>query len=282
MDSNMLSIPEESESIVAHSIGTKKLRLAPYVLNGMILSNWDQKDMGLAVIAHSILKDYIKLCGSRNKTQVYFYDFNDILWRVGTSKSVRRLIHMALKQALQLLLPHFKSMESDSSSSAASVNTSRSATSSKSNHDRVLNIIDYISTTSGLNLISDLGIDMFQDDSFFNKLDSVPYLLGVQNGVIDLRTGDLRDRKAEDMIFTLIDVVYNISADTTLIEKTVLSAMADDEEMASFIRKLLGYGITGEVCEQILAFFTGSGGNCKGMIMKAVELVMDKFFKKAH
>ena len=257
-------------------LSSSKIRLAPTELNDVILSNWDVKDIGLAVIAHDILKDYIKVCGKGQRSQVYYFCFDDVIWRIGNSKSVRFLFHIALKQALQLLLPYFKTSDSSSASTAST------GTRVKSEYDRVLMLVDYVSTASGLNLITDLAIDRFQDDSFFNKLDSVPHLLGVKNGVIDLRDGKLRGRLPEDMLFTIINVAYDEMADTSLIEKTVLEAMGDDLEMAIFIRKLLGYGITAEVCEQILAFFTGCGGNCKGILMKVIETVMDTFFKKAH
>ena len=121
---------------------------------------------------------------------------------------------------------------------------------------------------------------MFRDDNFIHLLDSKPHLLGVKNGVVDLRTGELRARLPEDMIFTVIDVTFDPEASDALIRSTVLSAMADDVEMATYIQKLLGYGCTGEVCEEIFPVFTGSGRNCKGVLVKAVQDVLgDNFFR---
>jgi len=116
-----------------------------------------------------------------------------------------------------------------------------------------------------------VAIHMFRDDNFIHLLDSKPHLLGVKNGVVDLRTGELRARLPEDMIFTVIDVTFDPEASDALIRSTVLSAMADDVEMATYIQKLLGYGCTGEVCEEIFPVFTGSGRNCKGVLVKAVH-----------
>lgn len=42
--------------------------------------------------------------------------------------------------------------------------------------------------------------------------------------------------------------------------------MADDAEMAVFLQKLMGYGCTGEVCEEIFPVFTGNGRNSKGVL----------------
>ncbi len=112
---------------------------------------------------------------------------------------------------------------------------------------------------------------MFQDDAFVERLDSVPYLLGVQNGVVDLRDGTVRERRPEDMVYVILDVEYDPNADASLMQDTVLSAMADDQEMAAFLQKLLGYGITGEVCEEVFPVFTGSGRNSKGLLTQTLQ-----------
>ena len=62
----------------------------------------------------------------------------------------------------------------------------------------------------------------------------------MKNGVIDLMTGKLRKREPEDMIYTVLDIVYDEHADTTVMQNVVLSAMADDAEMAEYLQRLLG------------------------------------------
>jgi putative DNA primase/helicase len=49
------------------------------------------------------------------------------------------------------------------------------------------------------------------------------------------------------------------------------------------IQRLLGYGITGEVSEEIFAVFTGSGRNGKGLLLQTVQQILgDHFFKVAN
>ncbi len=66
------------------------------------------------------------------------------------------------------------------------------------------------------------------------------------------------------MIYTVLDVDYDNEADVTVMHATVYSAMADDEEMTEFVQRLLGYGITGDVSQEIFPIFTGNGRNSKG------------------
>jgi putative DNA primase/helicase len=114
-------------------------------------------------------------------------------------------------------------------------------------------------------------------------LDSIPHLLGVLNGVVDLRTGAVRPREPEDCIFTVLNMVYDPEAPVACIDEIVSSIMADDEAKMRFLQKLLGYGITGEVSEEIFAVFTGSGRNGKGVLLQIVQYLLgDHFFKVAN
>jgi putative DNA primase/helicase len=129
-------------------------------------------------------------------------------------------------------------------------------------HDMIATMRNY----NGITHVAMLASPMFQDDAFEETLDSVPHLLGVKNGVVDLRTGALRQREPEDCIYTIVDVEYETTADTALMERVVSQAMADHEGKTRFMQKLLGYAITGEVCEEIFVVFTGSGRNSKGVL----------------
>ena len=122
----------------------------------------------------------------------------------------------------------------------------------------------------------DLVAPLLDDSGFENKLDSKPYLLGVKNGVIDLRTGYLRNREPEDMIYQIVDVIYDTNADTTLMANFISDTMAGNNQMIKFLPKFLGYSITGEILEEVFAIFTGIGRNGKGVIS---QLFTDLFGK---
>lgn len=81
----------------------------------------------------------------------------------------------------------------------------------------------------------------------------------VKNGVVDLRTGRLRDRLPEDMVYNVVNTAYDPDADCSWWNEQVNRMMANNEEHTRFLRTLLGYGVTGEVKEQIFAFFIGAG-----------------------
>ena len=114
----------------------------------------------------------------------------------------------------------------------------------------VLSIIKKYSATKALSLLYPLfeGLVTYKDVE--SKFDKIPYLLGVQNGVTDMRTGELRDRTREDKIFRISSIVYDPLADTSFINEMYSGIMADDDEMKGFLQLCLGYTITGEVKEE--------------------------------
>jgi len=97
-----------------------------------------------------------------------------------------------------------------------------------------------------------------------DELDADPWLLGCANGVLDLRTGLLREGRAEDYILKASPTRWEgIDAPREAWEKSVLEIMHDDEEMAAYIRRLFGYACFGIAPEHVFAVLHGQGRNGK-------------------
>jgi putative DNA primase/helicase len=146
--------------------------------------------------------------------------------------------------------------------------------------DALRSVIKYMRSYTGMRHVAEIaGELLYAEDGFEQRLDNFPHLLPVRNGVVDLRTGALRARTKEDMLYKVVNVEYDALADCTLIRQTVLEAMADDAEVADFLQLLLGYGITGDVSEEVFVVFTGSGRNCKGVITQQLMDVLGPYFE---
>ncbi len=114
-------------------------------------------------------------------------------------------------------------------------------------------------------------------------LDRDTMSLNVQNGVIDLTTGELRPHDRDALATKLAPVEYDPDAKCPTWEAflaRVFSVRADDPaapgnaEMIAFVRRLLGYCLTGSVREQVLPIFWGGGSNGKTTLLDAVRRVM--------
>lgn len=97
-------------------------------------------------------------------------------------------------------------------------------------------------------------------------LDADPWLLGVQNGVIDLRTGQLRPHRREDLITRTIPIEYDPNARAPRWE-AFLAEIQPDREMRAFLHRFTGYVLTGDTGEQIFVILHGPGSNGKSVLV---------------
>lgn len=100
-----------------------------------------------------------------------------------------------------------------------------------------------------------------------DDVDADPWLLGVANGVIDLRSGALRPHEREDRITLLSPVMYDTAAVCPRWDAFLDEIMAGDAGMVDALQRLAGYCLTGDISVQILPIFHGPGGNGKNVML---------------
>jgi putative DNA primase/helicase len=101
------------------------------------------------------------------------------------------------------------------------------------------------------------------------EMDASPDLLNVKNGTIDLRTGELREHRREDLITKLAPVEYDPDATAPTWAATLERALPS-AEVRAFFKKLCGYAISGDVSEHVLPVLYGTGANGKSTILNAL------------
>lgn len=106
--------------------------------------------------------------------------------------------------------------------------------------------------------------------------DTKPGLLGVPNGVVDLRTGELRDGERDDRITKHAGVAYDPEATCQRWEKFLREVFVDDETVA-YIHKLVGATATAESALQLIAFLKGVGSNGKSLFLKMLSEALDEY-----
>ena len=107
------------------------------------------------------------------------------------------------------------------------------------------------------------------------EFDKQPWLLPCKNGVVDLRTGDLRPGRPADYLLKSSPVEFKGLTDPAQEwEKALNAIFLDNAEIVKFIQRLLGYSLIGEVIEHILPVFWGQGRNGKGTILEILHNVL--------
>ena len=102
------------------------------------------------------------------------------------------------------------------------------------------------------------------------QLDQHPLLINFKNGTLDLASGEFRTHEREDYLTRLIPQVYDPGAMcpswTAFLERVV-----PDAHIRSFLKRAIGYSLTGDVSEQVLFFLYGEGANGKSTFLGAIQ-----------
>jgi putative DNA primase/helicase len=109
------------------------------------------------------------------------------------------------------------------------------------------------------------------------ELDRDPWLLNCLNGTVDLKTGELRPHRREDLITKRVPVEYRPEADYPHWKAHLNRIMGGDEEMVSFLQRVLGYSITGLTDERKLFIAYGSGANGKTTTIEVVAEILNDY-----
>lgn len=113
------------------------------------------------------------------------------------------------------------------------------------------------------------------------QLDVDPWLLNVKNGTVDLRTGDLRPHRREDLITKLAPVAYDVNATCPRWLSFLDRIMDGNADVIDFLKRAIGYSLTGDVSEQSLFFPHGTGANGKTTLLDTILTLLGDYGKQA-
>jgi len=110
-----------------------------------------------------------------------------------------------------------------------------------------------------------------------NKFDSNPYLRCVENGVLDLRTGQLSPYNPDLLMSKRINVSYKPNtADNSPLLRQVLSAMPEDA--IDWAQVMFGQAMFGlQPASSVVTFMHGSGSNGKSTIINLLKKTMGTY-----
>jgi putative DNA primase/helicase len=100
------------------------------------------------------------------------------------------------------------------------------------------------------------------------EFDQDPDLLTVENGTLNLRTGELRPHDRGDMMTTLTKIKYDPSAPAPRWRQFVREIFGGDEKLVNYVQRAVGYTLTGHTKEQKFFLLHGLGSNGKGSFVR--------------
>ncbi len=114
----------------------------------------------------------------------------------------------------------------------------------------------------------------------FEELDADPWLINCQNGTLCLKTGELLPHNSAHLITKILPVGYDPEADAPIWDR-FLARIIPNEKVRGYIKRAIGYSLTGSVREQCMYFLHGSGSNGKSTLIKTVLRLIGPYGQQA-
>lgn len=102
-------------------------------------------------------------------------------------------------------------------------------------------------------------------------------LLNCKNGVVDLRTGEIRPHDRELYLTQLVPFPYDPAAKCPAFEKTLREIFNGDMELVHYVQCAFGYMATGETKEQCFFAGYGTGANGKSTLINALRFILGEY-----
>lgn len=114
-----------------------------------------------------------------------------------------------------------------------------------------------------------------------SEFDSDPWILNTPDGVVDLRTGQLRPVRRDDFVSKMTAVgPRNKVPDLWL--NYLKDATNGDEELEGYLKRVAGYCLTGSIAEHAFFFCYGTGGNGKGIYKDMLDWMLQSYARAAN
>ena len=114
-----------------------------------------------------------------------------------------------------------------------------------------------------------------------DDFDGDSWLFNCQNGTVDLRTGQLRRHERDDLMTKMPPVAFDPAAECPRWTRFLSQIMAENENLISYLRRVMGYCLTGSTAEQVLFFLIGNGANGKSTLLSVLMRIMGDYTRQA-
>lgn len=122
---------------------------------------------------------------------------------------------------------------------------------------------------------SELGMCVRPD-----QLDAHPWLLNVQNGTLDLKTGELKEHNRKELLTKVLTIPYDSNSKCERWNRFLMEVLPD-EDVRLFFQRAVGYSLTGLSVEEVLFILLGPGSNGKSKMLETLRLVFGPFGQNA-
>lgn len=108
------------------------------------------------------------------------------------------------------------------------------------------------------------------------------WLLNCQNGTINLRTGKLKPHNRKDLIQIVLPLEYDPPAQCPRWNAFLNEIFSGSEALMNYVKRLVGYTLTGDISEQIMVICHGNGSNGKSTLLEVIRALLGGYARQAN
>lgn len=113
-----------------------------------------------------------------------------------------------------------------------------------------------------------------------DSLDNNKWLINLNNGTYDLEKRYFYPHRRGDFITKIAPVDYDPEAQCPNWIEFLRYVLDERDEIVDFIRRAVGYSLTGDTSEQCLFFLYGTGSNGKSTFTETLEAIIGKYCQR--
>jgi putative DNA primase/helicase len=113
------------------------------------------------------------------------------------------------------------------------------------------------------------------------ELDADPWLFSVSNGTLDLRTGELKPHRREDLVTKLAPVAFDEKAKCPKWDEFLKKIFEGNAGLIGFMQRAAGYSLSGLTSEQVLFLLHGLGANGKTTFLETLRRLGGEYARQA-
>lgn len=110
-----------------------------------------------------------------------------------------------------------------------------------------------------------------------DKFDVDPWKFNCVTGTINLRTGELLPHNPADMITKMSPVAYDPAATAPTFEAYLDAIFGGNEKLKTFIKRMIGYCLSGCTTERALFILWGAGSNGKSTLLSILRRLLGPY-----
>ena len=231
-------------------------------------------DFDLAMVLYHLFKDEF-VCVSV-KSNIW-YTYKKHRWEeIDSGTTLRKAISTELREVYRK-----KITKTFNETTTDKTNETREALRVKS--EKILDICIRLGRTNDKKNIMTEAKELFYDGSFLEKLDTNPYLLCFNNGVIDFKTKTFRRGCPEDFISKCTNIDYrpiDRNRDKKIINELELfmSQLFPIKELNEYMWEHLASALIGISRNQTFNMYIGVGQNGKSVLTKLMKDILGEYF----